>query len=203
METLTIAEKKKLVKANAAKLNIKVSEVNAMPEAHLDELIAKIQGETAPAEVTAEQVKEALVSDGTFTNEKGDIIPIVNAVFVRVTGGGGFAFAFGADTIISNDNDIRFLFGKGKLVPGDVVAFRPDTIEYNSMLNAYTGQPNKSATPSLLKVVEFRNSNKAVNQGMEAELRARGLNGTAARNVVQDQIARDVMSTFKRPTFEL
>lgn len=199
---MELVAKQKLVKANAKKLGITVKEVTAMPEDQLDLLIAKIEV-PAVAEVSSEDVKQALESDATYENEKGDIIPIVNAAFTRVTSGGGFAFAFGDNTIITNDSDLRFLFSKDALKPGDVVAFRPDSIEYNSLLNAYTGQPNKSATPALMKVVDYRNANRSFNQTLESELRAKGLNTSDARGRIQDQIAKETMAQFKRPTFSM
>lgn len=194
----TIADKKKAVKANAQKLGVKVSEVNNMDDAQIESLYAQLGDEAAAP--SAPVPSDSTAFESTFTTEKGEIVPVINGVFRRLTGNAAFEFAYGDSRIITTDSDLRVLHSKGGLKEGDVIAFKPDTLDFRAEINGYYGQINKSASPKIMKVVNFRNENKAINTAMQSELQAQGLSANDAKARVQDEIVRTALGTVKRPT---
>jgi hypothetical protein len=197
---MTLTDKRKLVKANAGALSLKVTDIQSMTEAQLDEKIALISTDGSGGTVSEDTVMTAVETNDVFVTEKGETVPVLKAVFDGTTTS-AFRFKFADKFIISNDNDIRFLYAKGGLKEGDVVSFKPETIVYNGNMNAFTGTVNKSATPSLMKVVEFRNENRIVNDAQIAELTAQGINPQVARELVQAEIVKTIK--IARPVFKL
>lgn len=196
----TIADKKVLVKANAAKLNVKVSEVNKMDEPTLDALIAQLDPAGDDEQPAAVISTDSKAFESTYTTEKGEIVPIVNGVFTRLTANGAFEFQFGGSRIITTDSDLRVLHAKGGLAVGDQVAFKPDTLDFRAEINGYYGQINKSATPKIMMVVNYRTENKAINNALQAEFQAQGMSINDAKSRVQDEIVRTTLAAVKRPT---
>lgn len=204
----TIAQKQKFVKANRGLTTIAtVAEIQAMDESALDAVIAEIQAkldESKPAEQStpADAVQASVESNDTFTNDKGEVIPVLNAVFERKTTGGALLFVTATgERIFTNDNDVMFAVLKGTIKDGDVVAFRPDTLQYREQLNGYNAIPNKSATPAIMKVLEYRQGNKDFNKLLETEMIAQGISPEEARKSVQEDIKAKALAGLKRPTF--
>lgn len=186
----------------AKRNGIKVSELELMSENDINQLYDE-KFPTPEADVVEKHVEPIQTSD-TFQTEKGEIVPIVSASFERMTSNGAFVFATeGGIQIVTNDSDIRFLKMKGGLAVGDTIAFKPESIMFNAQMGMHTGVPNKSASPRLMSVVSYRTESKHVNLAMQAELTASGVSLSDAKSLVQDKIASDVLSTFKRPTFQL
>lgn len=197
---MNISDKRKLVKGNASKLGVAVKDINLMSEEQLDAKIAELGGDVPETTVPDAVVSLALETNDTFTTDKGEVIPVVNAQFDGPTSS-AFRFKFADKFIITTDNDVRFLYAKGGLKPGDVVAFKPETIVYNGNMNAFTGTVNKSATPSIMKVVAFRTENRIINDAQIAELTAQGITPQKARELVEAEIVANVR--VSRPTFKL
>lgn len=199
---MTIAEKITVIKKNIKLFpGVTIASLKNLPEAELDQMIATIEAGTEESE-SNETV--AISGTDTFTTQKGEIVPITNAKFVGMSSGGAFKFQTeSGQIIVSNDSDLRFLKAKGGLNIGDVIAFRPESIQLNERYNNYTGVPNKSANPVLMKVLDYRNNNREANLAIEAELQAQGVSPQQARSLVQDKIAQTVLAEFKRPPFEL
>lgn len=200
---MTIAEKTTLVKKNIKMFKgVTVASLKDMSEAELDQMIATIEAGKSEESESSETVE--IIGTDTFTTQKGEIVPITNATFVGMSSGGAFKFQTeSGQIIVSNDSDLRFLKSKGGLNIGDVIAFRPESIQLNERYNNYTGIPNKSASPVLMKVLDYRTANREANLAIEAELQAQGITPTQARSLVQDKIAQTVLTDFKRPPFEL
>lgn len=196
---MNISDKKRLVKANAKALDVKVSDINLMTEEQLDALVAKIDTTSEPT-VPDAVVSMALETNDTFITEKGEVIAVINAQFEGATTS-AFRFKFADKFIITTDNDVRFLYAKGGLKPGDVVAFKPETVVFNGNMNAFTGTVNKSATPAIMKVVAFRTENRIINDAQIAELTAQGITPQKARELVEAEIVANVR--VSRPTFKL
>lgn len=204
----TIAQKQKFVKANRGLTSIAtVAEIQAMDESQLDAVIAEIQAkldESKPAEQStpAEAVQASVESNDTYTNEKGEVIPVLNATFERKTTGGALLFiTANGERIFTNDNDVMFGVLKGTIKEGDVVAFRPDTLQYREQLNGYNAIPNKSATPAIMQVLEYRQGNRDFNKLLETEMIAQGISPEEARKSVQEDIKAKALAGMKRPTF--
>lgn len=198
----TIAEKITIIKKNIKLFpGVTIASLKNFPEAELDTMI-----ETINAGKADDESNEAvgLVGTDTFTTQKGEIVPVTNAKYIGMSSGGAFKFKTeSGQVIVSNDSDLRFLKSKGGLKEGDVIAFRPESIQLNERYSNYTGVPNKSANPVLMKVLDYRNNNRDVNLALEAELQAQGVSPQQARVLVQDKIAQSVLADFKRPAFEL
>lgn len=205
---MNTAEKVKFVKAGKAKLSLTVSQITSATDAQLDKWVDELKAMEStddsqePVGTPASMVANAVETNGTFTTDKGEVVPIINLEFVSRTAA-GFRFAYGESTVITNDNDLMFLNSKKALVPGQIVAFTPDSIKFNATYNCFTGVPNKSATPELRKVLEYRLANRDNLKAIETEMITSGLKPNEAREAVREHIKQDVLSTFKRPTFEL
>ena len=199
---MTIAEKTTFIKKNISMFpGVKVADLKNMSEVELDQMIATIE---AGKSEESESETVAISGTETFTTAKGEIVPVTNAKFIGMSSGGAFKFETeSGQIIVSNDSDLRFLKSKGGLNPGDVIAFRPESIQLSERYNNYTGVPNKSASPVLMKVLDYRTANREANLAIEAELQAQGITPTQARSLVQDKIAQTVLTDFKRPPFEL
>lgn len=199
----TIAEKITVIKKNIKLFpGVTIASLKNLPEAELDQMIATIEAGKSEESESSETVE--IIGTETFTTQKGEIVPITNATFVGMSSGGAFKFQTeSGQIIVSNDSDLRFLKSKGGLNIGDTIAFRPESIQLNARYNNYTGVPNKSANPVLMKVLDYRNNNREANLAIEAELQAQGIAPAQARTLVQDRIAQTVLTDFKRPQFEL
>ena len=201
---MTIAEKTTLVKKNIKMFKgVTVASLKDISEAELDQMVATIEAGKSE-ESDSEEPIVAISGTDTFTTSKGEVVAVTNARFIGMSSGGAFKFETeSGQVIVSNDSDLRFLKSKGGLNVGDVIAFRPESIQLNERDNNYTGVPNKSANPSLMKVLDYRTANREANLAMEAELQSQGIAPTQARTLVQDKIAQTVLTDFKRPAFEL
>lgn len=204
---MIMSDKVKFVKARKGELSLSVSEITSATESQLDlwveQLKASGSDDTKIAETPVSMVRNAVEGNGTFTTDKGEVITIANLEFIGRTTSGGFRFAYGESSVVTNDKDLAFLNSKKPLVPGQIVAFVPDSIVFNATYNCFTGTPNKSATPELRKALEYRLANREHLQAVETEMIASGLKPSEARDAVREHVKADVLASFKRPTFEL
>lgn len=143
----TIAQKQKLVKANAANLGLTVAAIGKLTEAELDARIASLEV-TSSGEADASNAFDG-IDTGVVTTKSGEQVAVITARFVDKTTASSVFEMSNGKRIYCNNPRLATLVRAGKIAVGTEFGFKPDTLVWNEARGTYYGDLNQAFNAEL------------------------------------------------------
>lgn len=206
-------ELKAICKANAELLNATVGQINVAKVPQLEEwynALLTTEGAVLPNTVTNEETQneiESIVTDADANTKvlfstKGEPYTVIGLPYIGRSANGSFKFSFKDKELVTNDDNLRTLSSHGRLAEGTVIFFDLDSIAFSSQYNTYLGNPNKSANPDMMKVIEFRQENIIERKDQLARFVLEGMSYQEARDLQNSIIAEEAKATRVKRTLQ-